>query len=206
VGGGAGNATYEFKGGTGTSSRQIVMGEHQYTVGVLVQSNFGTRRDLHVLGVPVGAHLTAGVVDPTRGGPERGSIIVIIATDAPLTPTQLQRLAKRGAIGIGRTGTSGGNYSGDLILAFSVANEFYLPAIGEPQPHSFTSEWLNDAHLDHVYGATVEAIEESVLNALLAAESVPTINPAGFVLKAIGHEELLAIMERYGKGAKPGDR
>jgi D-aminopeptidase len=206
VGGGAGNATYEFKGGTGTSSRQIVMGEHQYTVGVFVQSNFGTRRDLHVLGVPVGAQLTADRVSPLQGGPERGSIIVLIATDAPLTPTQLQRLAKRGAIGIGRTGTSGGNYSGDLILAFSVANEFYLPAIGEPQPHSFTSEWLNDAHLDHVYGATVEAIEESVLNALIAAESVPTIKPAGFVLKAIEHEELLAVMERYGKGAKPGDR
>jgi D-aminopeptidase len=206
VGGGAGNATYEFKGGTGTSSRQVLMGEHQYTVGVLVQSNFGMRRDLRVLGVPVGAHLTADLVDPMRGGPERGSIIVLIATDAPLAPTQLQRLAKRGAIGIGRTGTSGGNYSGDLILAFSVANEFYLPAIGEPQPHSFTSEWLNDAHLDHVYGATVDAIEESVLNALIAAESVPTIKPAGFVLKAIEHEELLAVMDRYGKGAKPVSR
>jgi D-aminopeptidase len=206
VGGGAGNATYEFKGGTGTSSRQVLIGEQQYTVGVLVQSNFGTRRDLHVLGVPVGAHLTEGVVKPVRGAPERGSIIVLIATDAPLTPTQLQRLAKRGAIGIGRTGTSGGNYSGDLILAFSVANEFYLPAIGEPQPQSFTTEWLNDAHLDHVYGATVDAIEESVLNALIAAESVPTIKPAGFVLKAIEHDELLAVMNRYGKGARPVSR
>ena len=199
VGGGAGNATYEFKGGTGTSSRRVAIGAHGYTVGVLVQSNFGTRRDLNVLGVPVGAHLTDDVVMFTGGRREQGSIIVLIATDVPLTPTQLHRLAKRGAIGIGRTGTSGGNYSGDLILAFSVANEIYLPAIGEPQPHSFRSEWLNDAHLDDVYRATVEAIEESVLNALIAAESVPTIKPAGSVLKAIDHGALLAVMRQYGR-------
>ena len=89
-------------------------------------------------------------------------IVVVIATDAPLNPTQLHRLAKRGAIGIGRTGTRGGHYSGDLILAFSVANEIYLPAIGEPQPHSFRTEWLNDSLLDDLYGPTVEAIEESI--------------------------------------------
>ena len=206
VGGGAGSATYEFKGGTGTSSRQAVIGEHRYTIGVLVQSNFGKRRDLNVLGVPVGAHLTDDVVDAAREQRERGSIIVLIATDAPLAPTQLQRLAKRGAIGIGRTGTSGGHYSGDLILAFSVANDCYLPAIGEPQPHSFRTEWLNDAHLDHLYRAAVEAIEESVLNALLAAESVATIKPAGFVLKAIDHDELLAVMSQYGKFAAPARR
>ena len=93
----------------------------------------------------------------------------------------------------------GGHYSGDLILAFSTANEFYLPAIGEPQPHRFRTEWLNDAHLDDVYRATVEAIEESVLNALLAAESVPTIKPAGSMLEAIDHGELLALMHRYGR-------
>jgi D-aminopeptidase len=206
VGGGAGNSTYEFKGGTGTSSRQVSIGEHQYAVGVLVQSNFGARHDLSVLGAPVGAHLTEDVVDAGCGGREQGSIIVLIATDVPLTPTQLRRLAKRGVIGIGRTGTSGGNYSGDLILAFSVANEFYLPAIGEPQPHSFHTDWLNDAHLDHVYGAAVDAIEESVLNALIAAESVPTIKPPGGVLKAIDHGQLLAIMNRYGKVAKTAQR
>ena len=152
-----------------------------------------------MLGVPVGAHLVDGVIDLSRHAREQGSIIVLIATDVPLTPTQLQRLAKRGALGIGRTGTTGGHYSGDLILAFSTANEFYLPAIGEPQPHRFRTEWLNDAHLDDVYRATVEAIEESVLNALLAAESVPTIKPAGSVLQAIDHADLLALMHRYGR-------
>jgi D-aminopeptidase len=202
VGGGTGMATYEFKGGTGTSSRRVPIGEHEYTVGVLVQSNFGARRDLTVLGVPVGAHLADdGAAAGTR--PERGSIIVLIATDAPLSPTQLRRLAKRGALGIGRSGTSGGHYSGDLMLAFSVANELYLPAIGEPQPHSFRTEWLNDPHLDGVYRATVEAIEESVLNALLAAESVPTIKPPGGVLRAIDHEALLAVLRRYGRLPAP---
>jgi D-aminopeptidase len=201
VGGGAGNATYDFKGGTGTSSREVQVGEHEYTVGVLVQSNFGSRTDFRVLGIPVGTHLKDGVIDAGHGGLDQGSIIVLIATDAPLAPIQLQRLAKRGAIGIGRSGTSGGHYSGDLILAFSVANEVYLPAIGEPQPHTFRMEWLNDAHLDHVYRATVDAIEESVLNAMIAAESVPTIKPAGRVLKAIDHQELLAVLSRYGNDA-----
>ncbi len=199
VGGGAGNATYDFKGGTGTSSRRIRIGEGDYTVGVLVQSNFGARSDLTVLGVPVGEHLSADLVAPGPDSQERGSIIVLIATDAPLSPSQLQRVAKRGALGIGRTGTSGGNYSGDLILAFSVANECYLPAIGEPQPHSFRLESLNDAHLDAVYGAAVQAIEESILNALVAAETVPTIKPPGGWLKAIDHQALLAVMNHYGK-------
>jgi D-aminopeptidase len=204
VGGGAGNSTYGFKGGTGTSSRRVPIGEHEYTVGALVQSNFGSRADFKVSGVPVGEHLTADDIDTSRGDREQGSIIVVIASDAPLSPVQLRRLAKRGAIGIGRSGTSGGNSSGDLILAFSVANEIYLPAIGEPQPHSFRAEWLNDAHLDHIYRATVDAIEESVLNALIAAESVPTIKPPGLTLKAIDHAELLGVLRRYGKIAAVG--
>jgi D-aminopeptidase len=196
IGGGAGMSTYEFKGGTGTSSRRCTIGAHSYTVGVLVQSNFGLRRDFKVLGVPVGEHLPHGLV-PSAADREQGSIIVLIATDAPLTPTQLKRLAKRGAIGIGRTGTRGGHYSGDLMLAFSVANELYLPAIGEQQPHSFHTEWLNDALLDEIYGAAVEAIEESVLNAMLAAESVPTWKPRGFTLAAIDHAELLAVLRTH---------
>ena len=199
VGGGAGNQTYDFKGGTGTSSRRVSPGGRAYTVGVLVQSNFGARRDLTVLGVPVGAHLTDDIVLEPDAHREQGSIIVLIATDAPLTPTQLKRLAKRGAVGIGRTGTSGGHYSGDLMLAFSVANELYLPAIGEPQPHSFRTEWLNEPHLDDLYRAATEAIEESVLNALLAAESVATIKPPGRVLRAIDHDALLSLMRRYGR-------
>jgi D-aminopeptidase len=199
VGGGAGMATYEFKGGTGTSSRCIGLNGCSYTVGVLVQSNFGKRSEFSVLGVPVGRHITENAVLSASGLPEQGSIVVIIGTDVPLTPLQLQRLAKRGALGIGRTGTSGGHYSGDLILAFSVANPFYFPAIGDRQPHAYQAEWLNDAHLDAVYGPTVEAIEEAILNALVAAESVPTIKPRGEVLQAIDHAALTAVMRRYGR-------
>ena len=199
VGGGAGTATYQFKGGTGTSSRLCQIDGLDFTVGVLVQSNFGARADFTVCGVPVGQHLTEGVVAMQAAERELGSIIVVIATDIPLSSSQLTRLAKRGAIGIGRTGTSGGHYSGDLMLAFSVANEIYFPAIGERQPRTYRTEWLNDAHLDAVYGAAVQAIEEAILNAMIAAESVPTIKPPGGVLKAIDHAELLAVMHRYGR-------
>jgi D-aminopeptidase len=199
VGGGTGMQTYEFKGGTGTSSRRIQIGQHAHTVGVLVQSNFGARHELHILGVPVGRHLTANAIATEMNLPETGSIIALIATDAPLSPLQLQRLAKRGALGIGRTGTSGGHYSGDLMLAFSVANPIDLPPIGTPQPYGFQFEWLNDAHCDVVYAAAVQAIEEAVINALIAAESVPTIMPRGGVLSAIDHHALMAVMRAYEK-------
>jgi D-aminopeptidase len=200
VGGGAGMQTYEFKGGTGTSSRQFQIENQPHTVGVLVQSNFGVRRELKILGVPVGRYLTENAIISDAGLPETGSIIVLIATDVPLSPIQLRRLAKRGALGIGRTGSSGGHYSGDLMLAFSVANPIYLPPIGAAQPHSFNFQSLNDAHCDHVYGAAVDAIEESVVNALIAAESVPTIRPPGRVLQAIDHERLLQVMRAFGTG------
>jgi len=194
VGGGTGMQTYEFKGGTGTSSRMFAIAGRTHTVGVLVQSNFGVRREFNLLGVPVGQYMTGNAVISELGLPETGSIIVLIATDAPVSPVQLRRLAKRGALGLGRTGTSGGHYSGDLILSFSVANPVYLPPIGQPQPHSFTLDWLNDAHCDSIYGPTVEAIEEAIINAMIAAESVPTIRPPGRVLQAIDHRELLEVM------------
>ena len=197
VGGGTGMATYEFKGGTGTSSRRFEITGQTYTVGVLVQSNFGKRDELTVLGVPVGQHLTENAIWSRIGLAEHGSIIVLIATDAPLTPVQLRRLARRGVLGIGRTGTSGGHYSGDLILAFSVANGFYLPGIGEDQPRSFSAEWLNDAHCEAVYPHTVEAVEEAILNAMVAARSVPTYKPPGYVLEALDHGRLIEVMGRY---------
>jgi len=112
-------------------------------------------------------------------------------------PTQLRRLAKRGALGIGRTGTSGGHYSGDLMLAFSVANPVYMPAIAEPQPRSYHGEWLNDAHCDAVYAPAVAAVEEAILNALLAAQSVPTFKPPGRVLEALDHGRLLELLHEY---------
>lgn len=199
VGGGTGMATYEFKGGTGTSSRCFSLDGKLYTVGVLVQSNLGKRSELSVLGVPVGRHLTEDAIFSDHRLPEQGSIIVIMATDLPLTAVQLQRLAKRGALGIGRTGTSGGHYSGDLMLAFSVANPIYLPAIGEFQPHSFQYESLNDAHCDEVYPQAVDAVEESILNALLAAQTIPTFKPPGLQLKAIDRDALLALLATHGR-------
>ena len=199
VGGGTGMSTYEFKGGTGTSSRRFAVGARTYTVGVLVQSNFGRRSELTVLGVPVGRHLTEHAIYSDHGLPEQGSIVVVIATDAPLTAPQLQRLARRGALGIGRTGTSGGHYSGDLMLAFSVANPVYLPAIGEVQPHSFQYESLNDAHCDAVYPEAVDAVEEAVLNALIAAETIPTYKPSGLYLTALEHDALIALLGRHGR-------
>jgi len=199
VGGGTGMATYEFKGGTGTSSRRFTVGDRPYTVGVLVQSNFGKRSELSVLGVPVGRYLTGHAIFSDHDMPERGSIIVVIATDLPLTAVQLRRLAKRGALGIGRTGTSGGHYSGDLMLAFSVANPVYLPAIGEPQPHTFQYESLNDAHCDEVYPQAVDAVEEAVLNALVAADTIPTFKPPGLQLTAIDRGALLELLGRHGR-------
>jgi D-aminopeptidase len=198
VGGGTGMQTYEFKGGTGTSSRRIAIAGQEHTVGVLVQSNFGTRPELKILGTPVGRHLIDNAIYSADELPESGSIIVLIATDAPLSPTQLRRLAKRGALGLARTGTSGGHYSGDLMLAFSTANPTYLPPLGAPQPHGFAGVWLNDAHCDAVYAATVDAVEEAIINALIAAESVPTIKPPGRVLAALDHRQLLEVMRAYG--------
>jgi D-aminopeptidase len=199
VGGGAGMLTYEFKGGTGTSSRLLTIDGATYTVAALVQSNFGSRREFTVCGVPVGMHMQRNAVLSGLNLPEQGSIIVIIATDAPLNPTQLRRLAKRGALGIGRTGTSGGHYSGDLMLAFSVANPIEFPALDEAQPllHQMTS--LHDAHCDEIYRSTVAAIEEAILNALFAAESVPTFKPPGRTVEAIDHGELRDVLRGYGR-------
>lgn len=199
AGGGTGMQTCEFKGGNGTSSRRLVIEGASYVLGAFVQSNFGTRHELTVLGVPVGRHLTKNALITELGGHEQGSIIVVLATDAPLSPSQLTRLAKRGALGIGRTGTSGGHYSGDLMLAFSTANATYHPAIGEPQPREFQLSFLNDAHCDTIHAAAVQAIEEAVLNALVAAEPVPTFKPPGHVLDAIDTAELLELLRRYGR-------
>jgi D-aminopeptidase len=199
VGGGAGMQSYEFKGGTGTSSRRIEIGGHPYHVAALVQSNFGTRAEFSVCGVPVGRHLTENAIISAAVGHETGSIIVIIATDVPMLPIQLQRLAKRGALGIGKTGTYGGHFSGDIMLAFSTANAIDMPPLGADQPRSFNLECINDAHCDQVHEAAVQAVEESVLNAMIAAESVATVKPPGHVLQAIDHDALCAVMRRYGR-------
>jgi D-aminopeptidase len=196
VGGGTGMATYEFGGGTGTRLWRFEMCGRSFAVGVLVQSNFGRRSELTVLGVPVGRHLTDNAIFSDHQLPEQGSIIVLIATDVPMTALQLRRLAKRGALGVGRAATSGGHYSGDPVIAFSVANPVYHPAIGEPRPFSVQYVSLGDAHCDQVYPQAVDAVEQAVLNALFAAKTIPTCKPPGLQLEAIDTDALPACHGR----------
>jgi len=194
VGGGTGMICYEFKGGTGTSSRRVAIDGINYTVGALVQANHGVREWLTILGVPVGRHLAADRLSMT----EQGSIIVIVATDIPLLANQLTRLAKRAAIGIGRHGTPGGNNSGDIFLAFSTANRGPLHQFA---PSPLTLRCINDERLDNVYLACVEAIEEAVINALVAAKDTPTLRPPGKVCRAIEHDRLVEVMRAYNRCA-----
>lgn len=174
VGGGTGMICYEFKGGTGTSSR--IVGD--WTVGALVQANHGRRDWLTVLGVPVGAALDGDRISER----ETGSIIVVLATDAPMMPHQLNRLARRATIGIGRHGTPGGNSSGDIFLAFSTANPIPRARLARGA-HDY--RFLADEEFDPFYMAAVEATEEAVLNAMAAAEDMTTVRPQGKVCRAL---------------------
>ena len=187
VGGGTGMICYEFKGGTGTSSRRLTINGQIYTIGTLVQANHGLRDWLTILGVPVGKQMH----DNLLMSEEQGSIIVVVGTDAPLLPHQLTRVAKRAAIGIGRGGTPGGNNSGDIFLAFSVAN----PQPVMPQAKAIMQmNVLNDENFDPIYAATVDTVDEAVINALVAAEDMTTLKPAGKLCKAIDHDELKRLM------------
>ena len=188
-GGGAGMICYEFKGGTGTASRSVKVAEEEFTLGALVQANHGIRPWLAVAGRPLGERM---VEDRVPGMVvERGSIIVILGTDLPLLPGQLERLARRAAIGIGRAGSPGGNNSGDIFLAFSTANEVPLPQLAGPWRQMTC---LNDEYLDPAYLAAVEAVDEAVLNALCAAEDVPFARPARGVCRAIDTERMLELL------------
>jgi D-aminopeptidase len=196
VGGGAGMICYEFKGGTGTASRALTIDGQAFTVGVIVQANHGIRPWLTVLGVPVGQYMQDDRVGASSA--ERGSIICLIGTDLPLLPSQLERLARRATIGIGRAGSPGGNNSGDIFLSFSTANSTDLPQISGPWRDHLC---LNDELLDPVYLAVVEAVDEAVLNAMLAAEDTPTARPPGAVCRAIDAQRLTEILKRYGRVA-----
>lgn len=193
-GGGTGMMCYEFKGGTGTASRLLEIDGRSYVLGVLVQANHGVRDWLTILGAPVGQHLTESRV--LSGSGERGSIIAVIATDAPLAPHQLKRLARRGAIGIGRNGTVGGNGSGDIFLAFSVANDM-------PMPHKASGhlklDMLNDERLDPVYEAAVQSVEEAVINAMVAATDMGGTEWDRINAKAIDHVALSEVLRQYGR-------
>jgi D-aminopeptidase len=189
VGGGTGMTCYEFKGGTGTASRRFDLGGRAYHVGVLVQANFGRRPSLLVRGVPVGQLIPVDS-DESR---EQGSIIVVVATDAPLLPVQLQRVARRAGLGMARTGTFGGTGSGDIFLAFSTAGEVGVATL-DPLP---SLAYIPVDRIDPVFEATVEAVEEAILNALIAAETMTGWQGRRFV--ALDHARLKEILRAHGR-------
>lgn len=176
VGGGTGMICHEFKGGIGTSSRIVTCAAGSYTVGVLVQTNYGDRAQLRIDGVPVGRAIGPDKVPTTYHTPmSSGSIIVIIATDAPLLPIQCKRLARRATVGLARVGGTGHNGSGDIFLAFATGN--HLPVLQSgtfpvAQTEPFALQMLPHQQLDLFFDATADAVEESILNALAAAETM----------------------------------
>jgi L-aminopeptidase/D-esterase-like protein len=194
VGGGTGMVCNGFKGGIGTSSRRIDMKLGGYTVGVLVQCNYGSRQNLRVAGVPVGREIPedAAYVNSPFSGADRGSIIVVVATDAPLLPHQLKRLARRVSLGLGRDGSISGNGSGDIFIAFSTANRG--AAEGD---HVVDLKMLPNDRIEPLFAATVQAVEESVINAMVAAETMTGVNNHRVI--ALPHDSLRAILKKYNR-------
>jgi D-aminopeptidase len=198
VGGGTGMICHDFKGGIGTSSRRV----GEYTVGVLVQANHGWRERFAVNGVPVGLEIPYDVVPGTPDDgplPGTGSIIGIVATDAPLLPLQCGRLARRAPLGIARMGAAGDNGSGDLFLAFATGNRG-MAMLGKNAPTVADVRTLANRAMNPLFNAVVEATEEAVLNALLAAE---TMTARGVTIHALPHDLLLAALAKYGRPATP---
>ena len=214
VGGGTGMICNDFKGGIGTSSRRLDAKDGGYTVGVLVQCNYGRRDQLRVAGVPVGREIPehragedASSLDPANLSPANndgtdrlrrtantdvGSIIIVIATDAPLIPTQLKRVARRASLGLGRDGRYSGDGSGDIFIAFSTAN----PDAASPKGIRELRMLPNDS-LDPVFLATVQATEEAVVNAMIAAETMTGIN--GHTAIALPHDRLREVLKKYNR-------
>ncbi len=199
VGGGTGMVAHGFKGGIGTASRRV---DGRYTVGVLVQANYGTREALTIAGVPVGREVTGAARDRRGAGDQGaadgmppadrdGSIIVVVATDAPLLPHQLDRLARRVLMGIARLGGTASNGSGDIFIAFSTANPGAAASTGVTP-----LEWLPNNDLNPFFSATIEATEEAIVNALVAAE---TMTGAGGTVHALPHDQLREALRKYGR-------
>ena len=203
TGGGTGMICYGFKCGTGTASRRLDERAGGYVVGVLVQANHGRRRDLRIAGVPVGVEIPepperrgSAARDPgaaaTDTDVETGSIIGVIATDAPLLPHQLKRLARRAALGLARTGSVSGDGSGDIFLAFSTANPGAATA-----PETASVRMVSNRRISALFEAVVQATEEAIVNALVAAETMTGAN--GRRVEAIPHDRLRAALRKYGR-------
>jgi len=194
VGGGTGMLCYEFNGGSGTSSRKLPEQLGGWTVGAFVQSNFGLRYQLTIAGVPVGQHIKHHTVWTDGENPfaEQGSLIVVLATDTPLLPHQLKRIAKRASLGMARTGSLGGNSSGDIFLAFSTANP--RAAIGGEQGLTDLRA-LDNEHISSLFAASVFATEEAIVNSMVAAEDMTGYK--GFSVKGLPLDELQDVMKMY---------
>jgi len=192
VGGGTGMICHQFKGGIGTSSRVVEYENAAYTLGVLVQANYGVRDALTIAGVPVGKEISD--LMPSHGAPREdvGSIIVVVATDAPLLPHQLKRIARRVPMGLARVGSYASNSSGDIFIAFSTANPGAALRVGTKQAY-----FLPNDDLSPLFRATVEATEESIVNALVAGTTLAGIN--GNTVYGLPHDRLRAIMKKYGR-------
>ncbi len=204
VGGGTGMTVYGLKGGIGTASRVVAQDAGGWRVGVLVQANHGTLEQLTVAGVPVGRHLAedrgrraaARPPSPARGERQGdGSIIIVVATDAPLAPTHLKRIARRASLGLARTGSIAHNGSGDIILAFSTRNRARATATA-------VTRWdiVPDPHFDPLFDATVQATEEAVINALVAARAMTGAD--GVTVPALPHDRLRKLLRHYGRLAE----
>jgi L-aminopeptidase/D-esterase-like protein len=191
VGGGTGMRVHRFKGGIGTASRKLPAEQGDYHVGVLVQANYGQREQLRIAGVPVGKEIT-DLMPEDPADKKGGSIIIVVATDAPLLPHQLRALAKRAAMGLARTGSVAEHSSGDIFLAFSTAER---GAVGTDKVH--TVRMLPNDRLTPLFNATVEATEEAIVNAMIAAEDMTGIN--GRKVYALPHERLRQVLKKYGR-------
>ena len=198
VGGGTGMICHRFKGGIGTSSRVVDVGGDDYTVGVLVQCNYGSRDLFRVAGVPVGREIADLMPERPGGGAQGeadrdGSIIVVVATDAPVMPHQLERMARRVSLGLGRNGSIASNGSGDIFVAFSTANQRAAAEVGT----STQARVLANGRLNPLFAATVEATEEAIINALVAAETMTGANDV--TVHALPHDRLREVLRRYNR-------
>jgi L-aminopeptidase/D-esterase-like protein len=192
VGGGTGMICFQFKCGTGSSSRRLTADAGGFTVGVLVQANFGLRSQLLVAGTPVGAEVPLPPRRSGQDGVELGSIIIVVATDAPLMPHQLKRLARRASLGLARTGSTSGNGSGDIFVAFSTANPG--AALAE---RTADVRMLANSRMNALFNAVVQATEEAIINSLVAAQTMRGINDVE--IPALSHDRLREILRKYGR-------